>query len=226
MECPTPAITTLELPADGAAGLPQPIHLDWADAAGATKYRLQVDDNADFGSPEKDDLRIYSHFSYADLNTDGTRYYWRVASGNDCGNWSGWSGIRNFTTECVVLEPPTLSGPPDEEGLDVREPVVLTWGDVAGATDYDVRVSDDEMFNNIIAENIHASSGFTIEYPFQSGTWYYWEVRTNNACGDGDWSDTWEFQPNCPTAGIPTLESPSNGALSVMQPIELDWTDV
>jgi len=71
-----------------------------------------------------------------------------------------------------------------------------------------------------------ALSGYTISYPLQAGTWYYWRVRTNNTCGPGGWSSAWKFQPNCPAAGIPTLESPSNGALSVMQPIELDWGDV
>lgn len=226
MECPTPGVPTLELPPNGVTDVSQPVTWDWSDVSGASKYHIQVDDDPAFGSLiVNNSNRIASDYTWGGLE-DATQYYWRVRAGNDCGSWSGWSGVRDFTTECVVLGPPTLSGPPDEEGLDVRVPVVLTWGDVAGATDYDVRVSDDEMFNNIIAENIHASSGYTIEYPLQAGTWYYWEVRTNNACGDGDWSDTWEFQPNCPTAGVPTLESPLNGALSVMQPIELDWTDV
>jgi len=51
-------------------------------------------------------------------------------------------------------------------------------------------------------------------------------VRTNNACGGGDWSPIRKFQPNCPAAFIPTQESPPNGAISIAQPIELDWGDV
>ncbi len=226
LECPIPAIPTLELPPNGVTDMSQPVTLDWADVPGATKYHYQIDDSPGFGSINLSNDNVpTSNVGVSGLQ-NATQYYWRVRSGNLCG-WSGWSDVRNFTTDCPVLGPPALTLPANnEDGLDVREQVMLYWGSVGGATDYNVQVADDAGFSSIVAEHVHTSSGYTIQYPLQMGTWYYWRVRTNNACGAGGWSTVRRFQPNCPAVGIANLESPSNGAISITQPIELDWSDV
>ena len=98
MECPIPDPPTLELPADGAINVSQPVTWDWSDVFGATKYHIQIDDNSDFNSLVVDnDSRIASNFTWDGLAYE-TDYWWRVRSGNDCG-WSDWSLVWTFSTD-------------------------------------------------------------------------------------------------------------------------------
>ena len=65
----------------------------------ADSYRIQVDNNSNFSSPEIDKSGItdnqYRHTSDLDVNT---KYYWRVRAHNQWGD-SSWSSVWNFTTE-------------------------------------------------------------------------------------------------------------------------------
>ncbi|MCP4703637.1 MAG: T9SS type A sorting domain-containing protein [candidate division Zixibacteria bacterium] len=225
-ECSIPAVPSLELPPNGVTDLSSPIVLDWADVSGATKYHIQIDDSPGFGSliVSADNIPVSS--STVNGLDDATQYYWRIRAGNLCG-WSDWSDIRNFTTNCPLVRAPMQYAPDDNEiNIDVREKVSLTWDYPPGNIDFHVQVATSDAFSSLIAEHIHTSSGYTIQYPLQAGTWYFWRVRTNNACGSGDWSNVRKFQPNCPAVGIANLESPSNGAINITQPIELNWEDV
>ncbi len=226
MECPIPGVPTLELPPNSITDLSQPVSLDWADIAEANKYHLQVDDDPGFGSLLVNASEIVASGYSASGMINATKYYWRVRAGNDCG-YSGWSEVRNFTTDCPLVRAPMQYAPDDNEiNIDVREKVSLTWDFPPGNIDFHVQVATSDAFSSLIAEHIHTSSGYTIQYPLQAGTWYFWRVRTNNDCGSGDWSMVRKFQPNCPAVGIANLESPSNGAINITQPIELNWEDV
>ncbi len=91
----TPSYTS---PLDGATNLSQPVSLDWSDVSGADSNQVQVDDNSDFSSPEKDVKLLSSIYNVSDL-ANGTRYYWRVRANNSCG-WGNWSsGTQDFTTD-------------------------------------------------------------------------------------------------------------------------------
>ena len=98
-DCPVPDPPILELPADGATDVSQPVTWDWSDVSGASKYHIQVDnDNSDFNSLVVDNSnRIASDFTWDGL-ADATDYWWRVRSGNDCG-WSDWSLVWTFSVD-------------------------------------------------------------------------------------------------------------------------------
>ncbi|MBN1213700.1 MAG: hypothetical protein JXA92_14095, partial [candidate division Zixibacteria bacterium] len=83
-------------PMDGADNQLQPITLDWSVVSGSDLYRVQVDDNPDFSSPERDQETALSDYTVSELE-EGATYYWHVCAHNACG-WSDWSPASSFTT--------------------------------------------------------------------------------------------------------------------------------
>ncbi|MDI6735493.1 MAG: carboxypeptidase regulatory-like domain-containing protein [bacterium] len=65
------------------------VTLSWSSVSNASSYRIQVDNNSDFSSPEKDSTEYSTSYTAWDLNNN-TTYYWRVRASNSIGN-SSWS---------------------------------------------------------------------------------------------------------------------------------------
>lgn len=115
-ECPKALTPGLISPEDGVTGLPQPATLNWVSNA-APYYRVQVDDDPAFGSPEYDVTDTASSLVVSGL-AEYTTFYWRVNPVNDCGEGI-WSPTRSFTTTCIV----PLTG-------DVDQSLTVTSSDV------------------------------------------------------------------------------------------------
>jgi hypothetical protein len=98
----TAAPPTLVAPADGATDLPPRPDFEWSAATGADAYTLEVDDNADFSSPEivATGLTGTTYTPTIDL-AEFTTYYWRVASENLCGAGTA-STAFSFTTQRLL----------------------------------------------------------------------------------------------------------------------------
>lgn len=110
---------------------------DWGiDDLDQTAYQIQVDNNADFGSPLYDSGQVNgsgrSHDSGSNL-VSGTLYYWRVRT--FAGAWSEWSEAATvtFTGNGTV----TISSPPSP--LVSFSPVVA-WSYTRTQTMYQVLV--------------------------------------------------------------------------------------
>lgn len=89
---PAPGLVS---PADGATGVPTATTLTWTAVAGAAAYLLEVDDDADFSSPE-----LSTTVDATSANASGldgsTLYHWRVTAENACGGAP--STVFTFTT--------------------------------------------------------------------------------------------------------------------------------
>lgn len=89
-----PAPPKLLSPATGSI-TPRRPWLKWSAANGAVKYQLEVDNNADFSSPD-----FSATTNKLTLQTKallGSRtYYWRVRAQDSAGNWSEWSNVFIF----------------------------------------------------------------------------------------------------------------------------------
>jgi len=97
---PPPA---LNAPPDGATGQPLRPLFEWAAAAGADAYTLEVDDDPGFGSPEIVETGIVgTDFTPAGDLAGGTTYHWRVRSENLCG---AGPASTVFTFETLSLLP-------------------------------------------------------------------------------------------------------------------------
>ena len=87
---------------------------------------------------------------------------------------------------------PNLNQPTDTE-IAVLPLTSLTWDAVEFASSYDLELATDATFANLISsENDLTVTQFDPPI-LASETTYYWRIRTNNFCGQGDWSDSFSF---------------------------------
>ena len=107
--CATPAAPTLMAPANGASLTDTTPTFTWNAVANANEYEIEVDNNADFGSPIIDQIRTAANFTPGAALAAGT-YFWRVGANNTaagCSTLSPWSVTRSFTitsgTTCYLL---------------------------------------------------------------------------------------------------------------------------
>jgi hypothetical protein len=88
----------------GAAWSPQ---FAWMEAQAATSYRLQVDDNIGFTSPEIDVLTMGTEYTYPDILDADTLYFWRVIASNAEGSTQcfhvPWQAIYTSSAYPTVL---------------------------------------------------------------------------------------------------------------------------
>lgn len=68
------------------------------------------------------------------------------------------------------------------------------WTAPVEGDDYRIQVATDSGFNTIVIDDTTESPGFVPLEDLATGTDYFWRVRSNNACGDGGWSDTNTFR--------------------------------
>jgi hypothetical protein len=125
---------------------------------------------------------------------------------------------------------PALTGPAD--AATVAAPVTFDWGDVAGASSYELQVDEISAFGApLILSATPTASRFT-GGSLLDGNWF-WRVRAVNSEGaPGAWSAVRTIKvqstappPPPPRPGSPSLTSPAAGA-QVTQPFTFDWSDV
>lgn len=88
-----PAAPVLRRPKSGSATPPRP-NFEWSSVAGAFRYEIQVDNNADFSSPE---FSATTNRTFIQSRTlIGRTHYWRVRARDAAGNWSAWSNVFAF----------------------------------------------------------------------------------------------------------------------------------
>ncbi len=88
-----PPAPSLLAPQDGAQ-LSARWKFSWSDV-GATRYEIQIDDNADFSSPAWTSWRRAPSYSIAAMRKG--IYFWRVRAKDGAGNWSAWSAVFTLT---------------------------------------------------------------------------------------------------------------------------------
>ena len=98
-------------------GVGTTLWLDWQESDGATSYKVQVDNNQLFGSPEfSQDGITDTHCFVTGLDYAQT-YYWRVKARN-ASTSSDWSEKGKFTT---MSEPPVVINHPNQYVLAYLE---------------------------------------------------------------------------------------------------------
>ena len=224
---PLPA-PNLSSPANGETGVSISPVLRWQEVEGANSYNVQLSENDTFTELIVDQTNVTgTSYNVVGLSYE-TTYYWRVSAENNDGT-SDWSAVWSFTTRTEQTDPldaPTLSSP-SNGAVDVELPVTLDWYNVPGATSYDVQLSDDDGFSNLIVdENGITASNYTVS-ELDNGTTYYWRARAKNASETSNWSASWSFT----TVGIVPekviLESPADGTTIEVQEgetsVQLQW---
>jgi hypothetical protein len=229
-----PSVPSLLLPASNALTTDYTPRLDWGvvtlpvgTAFGF--YRVQVDDDPAFGSPAVDvgsgvltNKDVHEYTPGSDLNPN-TKYYWRVSSYNGAGEYSAWSLVRYFRT---AILPPTLQAPADTISVPTVRPA-FNWGDVSGASGYNLQVSKNNTFTQIVLNatiNGGTNSQYTPLVNLPVNIMLYWRVKANGLNGPSTWSSpVWSFiTPNPP--GIPLLTAPGINSLQTDYSPTLKWS--
>ncbi len=92
-----PAVPVLKLPANNSTGIIRKPKLTWANAVGASSYKVQVSKNADMTLPLINKTITTPYFTLTVSLPSKTKLYWRVMSVSPVGS-SLWSAKWNFTT--------------------------------------------------------------------------------------------------------------------------------
>jgi hypothetical protein len=191
---------------------------------GAVEYRLQVDNNSDFSSPEVNEtaLSTATHTPGTDLASNSI-FYWRVRAWKDDGTnvLSNWSVVRSIRT--AVL-PPVLSSPADGVTLTTLRPT-FDWNDVPGATGYTIQFSTSPTFSTIGHTGSPVASTYTPTVDLPKGK-LYWRVQTRAVNGPSAWSSEWRWYQGPYPPAAPVLSLPANGSLTTDYTPTLKWVAV
>ncbi|WP_442265258.1 reprolysin-like metallopeptidase [Tenacibaculum sp. ZS6-P6] len=87
----------------------------------------------------------------------------------------------------------------------------LSWENIAEAESYDIQVATDNAFNNIILNINSVTNSFSITPPLNGLTQYFWRVRGKNACGEGNYTSTFNFTTNNPSYCTSTFTDEAGG---------------
>ncbi len=94
--------------------------------------------------------------------------------------------VFNTTFDTIALTAP-LNG---ATNVSIKEP--LSWETMAMATAYDVQISDDAAFTNII-ESATTTTNTYVPQNLLNGQSYFWRVEPENSCGEGTFSPAFGF---------------------------------
>ncbi|MBN2305063.1 MAG: hypothetical protein JXQ72_11325 [Anaerolineae bacterium] len=168
----------------------------WYASRLATQYQMQVDDDADFSSPEFEYVGPLTRATVSPALLQG-QYWWRAQSRRD-GVWSDYGPVWTFTVTPPPPGRPRLTTPRSGVNLDTPTPA-LAWEAVTGGKRYQIQVDDQGNFNSpVIDETLDPGIlTFTPPVTLPDGGRYFWRVRAINEQGvSGAWSARWWFSLN------------------------------
>ncbi|MEO8609366.1 MAG: hypothetical protein ABI690_15850, partial [Chloroflexota bacterium] len=180
----------------------------WSAAVGATQYRLEVDEDPGFNSPEISQIVKATSYVVPAATAPLVQgvQNWRVMAIDAAGNeGTNWSTSRSFT---VFIGTAPLDGV-----FSVSPTPNFTWAVVAGTTSYTLQVSDDTDFSNIGSDSVinQAVTGVSFKPALgvlAPGTYYWRVLRSGETPADPNVHRTL-FIGAAPAA--PTLVSPVTG---------------
>jgi len=168
----------------------------WQSAMYVDNYTLLVDNQSDFSSPKINVTLGPDATSYtvptAKALSEG-RWYWKVIASNMYGK--NESDVRTFIYDRTPPAAPHLKSPEDNNVTDNKN-VTFSWypvsddtsnsSDVSGIAYYQIQVSADRNFTNIVLDNTATGTSITREVEGR----LYWRVRAWDKAGNaGDFSE-------------------------------------
>ncbi|XWN38515.1 MAG: peptidoglycan DD-metalloendopeptidase family protein [Balneola sp.] len=160
-------------------------------------------------TPSETNFRSWNYASNEVPHYAASYWYWTntLSSFAETGLWKfeaqfqGKSYAHHFTVSNPDTKPISvyLQSPQNDTGV-TEETQLLRWLPLADADEYELVISKDEMFNNIV---LSETSLVNREYTFsnlESNNDYYWKVRAKNSHGTGEWSQTRMFNTGLPVS--------------------------
>jgi len=217
-----PATVVITKPGDGSKDVVLKPTFRWNKASGAQNYELEIATSGAFAQNNLVlDEKGIKQESYQPKDTldHRTTFYWRVRGMN--GSVSGdWSKVFSFTTIPEAPNPVVLTTPGDSAG-SVDSQVTLTWEVALRAEHYQLQISEDEHFQQLVTDQQVTGTSLTLQDKLNDNTTFYWRVRAENGGGNGSWSPVWNFTTN---ATAPELSFPGGGEEGISIAPQLYWT--
>jgi hypothetical protein len=189
-----PGKPELVSPADNSKGILKSIELSWKPVPGAYYYKLQISSSPNFSDyvTEFDGIDTTS-FVLNDVEQGFKEFYWRVYA-KSSGGISSPSDSRKFTSAIVS---PMLIAPGNKEN-GVLIPVTLKWQQVAGAQSYNVLLSNNMAFTNLLIDTSGIAGSELQVSTLEKGKKYYWKVASFDQDGTGLYSSYFTFTTEPP----------------------------
>ncbi len=161
----------------------------WGAVPHAAYYRIQIDSEAAFTSPDIDTVAPGTQYTATMVLADGKTYWWRVYAVDGSSVEGPWSAVWTFGTQSQRPAAPILKTPKDHTSTADTTPL-LVWNSVPTAVNYELQVSDDSTFapDTLLfttqTKLLSATPGTALSYGV-----IYWRVRAQDAAERwGDWS--------------------------------------
>ncbi len=230
-----PLAPTLQSPADGATTTGDSIRLSWNAAATATKYRLEVNSDSNWGTATR---HFYGEVDATSETVSGLKgsggaqstYHWRVWSGNAagwCSDAAATANSRRFN-KVMLPEAPALASPADSAVVS-GDTVTFQWDASPGADRYRLDVGTDPSWTAgtlKFSGDVGAATQFTDTGYTNDGTTYCWRVRAGNEAGWCSEDDADSRSRQFKNVGVPTapvLVSPRDSEILQDEEVELRW---
>ncbi|MEW5767285.1 MAG: Ig-like domain-containing protein [bacterium] len=227
----------------------------WEAVSGADSYDIQIDDDTDFSSPNRN-VSGLSTTSYTPdpVLSEGT-YYWRVRARDEAGNIGDWRASNespgSVTVDTTAPDAPYLTSPADGAYVKEAQPW-FSWAAVTdsvteGALTFDTiyytiefsEISDFSDTNTYYTNypNVADTTWYHPEYfsdpmfnghTFSDGT-YYWRISATDYAGnESGYSGSRALVVDTTAPSAPTLVAPATGSVVNTDTSSLifDWTDV
>jgi len=230
-----PAKTTPISPTDGANLNDSTPALSWgavnSESDGGPEnslpvlYRVWVDNDSDFSSPEADSGWIQGTSWEVTPELSEDDYYWRVGIMDNAGNVGDNSGVRTFHVNLTSPPAPTITHPTDGENLNDDTPTI-SWNPVIDSSEpvlYRVWLDNDPDFSSP-----EADSGWIQGTSYQSGHLqdglYYLRVGAMDNAGNIGENSQLSFRVDTLPPGPPAITYPSDGESTNDNTPTITWT--
>ena len=207
--------TTLSFPTE-------PPLFQWDAVAGATSYRIEIDDASDFiGATTA--TTVNTAYTLTEPQTIGQSFYWHVQALSSTGGASSWSPTWSYDISWPGSSP-DLSTPADGSTV---EDVLFSWDPVAGASTYQLQVSPNaDWANNVDVDVIVKGTSYAKPVTLDNAS-YFWRVRARDAASTpnlGAWSQEWQFTRSW--TDTPTPVTPADTVANSVTTPTFSWTPI
>lgn len=210
----------LQSPALSSKGISLNGKLTWNKSDAAKTYRIQLSSDSLFDNLIIDQQNLtLNEIAYSNLDNK-TNYYWRIKATDGISS-SEWTDVWNFRT---IVPAPVLKLPINK-AQKVSITGSLTWTNVADAKTYQIQISDNIDFSNLIFDKESFINSIKCsQLGFEQK--YYWRVRCIEAGNKGDWSNIFEFstQPEN-VLSSPNIIYPKNEEFKVSINPQILWNE-
>jgi hypothetical protein len=189
----------LAAPANGSSDTATNLTLQWEALAGTMSYSLQVATSADFASPVVNAQGLIGTSRAVTGLAPLTTYFWRVQPASLQG-LGGWSATWTFTTGTYAHAAP-VTVEPAFGTAGVGTSPTLTWTASAGATGYDLTVSNSPTLDPAVVSLTGLGGTSHTVGPLEPERAFYWRVRATGPTGNSPWSDVSFFSTGSTAVG-------------------------